>query len=70
MLLHDVYNEFKNGKFVVQKLADVCFTIAMDQAHEQMNDNLKGDGGVIGITDNLNVLLRWITAGSRDNMNN
>ena len=25
---------------------------AMDQAHEQMNDLIKRDGGVIGITDN------------------
>ena len=24
----------------------------LDQAHEQMNDLLKGDGCVIGITDN------------------
>ena len=28
---------------------------AMDQAHEQMNDLIKRDGGVIGITDNPSI---------------
>lgn len=35
----------------------------MDQAHKQMNETIKGDGGVIGITDNPQALLRWIKAG-------
>ena len=28
-----------------------------------MNDHIKGDGGVIGITDNLAALINWITPG-------
>ena len=28
-----------------------------------MNDLIKGDGGVIGITDNPSALIKWITAG-------
>ena len=26
--------------------------MALDQAYDQMNETIKGDGGVIGITDN------------------
>jgi hypothetical protein len=28
-----------------------------------MNEKMKGDGGVIGLTENPNALLRWIVAG-------
>ena len=45
-----VYGEFKKGNFVLQKSTQVFSSMAMDEAHEQMNDLLKGDGGVIGIT--------------------
>ena len=58
-----VYEEFNKGNFVVQKSTHVFSTMAMDQAHEQMNDMIKGDGGVIGITDNPSALIKWITAG-------
>ena len=58
-----VYEEFNKGNFVVQKSTHVFSTMAMDQAHEQMNDLIKGDGGVIGITDNPSALIKWITAG-------
>ena len=37
--------------------------MALDQAHEQMNEHIKGDGGVIGITDNPPAMIRWITGG-------
>ena len=58
-----VYEEFNKGNFVVQKSTHVFSTMAMDQAHEQMNDLIKGDGGVIGITANPSALIKWITAG-------
>lgn len=58
-----VFEAFKNGNFVVQKSAHVFSTMALDQAHEQMNELIKGDGGVIGITDNPSALIKWITAG-------
>ena len=57
-----VYEEFKKGNFVVQKSSNVFSAMAMDQAHEQMNDVIKGDGGVIGITNNPSALLKWTTA--------
>ena len=50
-----VYEEYNKGNFVVQKSTHVFSTMAMDQAHEQMNDLIKGDGGVIGITDNVSI---------------
>ena len=53
-----VYEEFIKGNFVVQKSTHVFSTVAIYQAHEQMNDLLKGDGGVIGITDNPSILIK------------
>ena len=37
--------------------------LSLDQAHEQLNANVKGDGGVIGLTQNDTALHRWIVAG-------
>ena len=49
--------------FVIQKSTNVFSTMAMDQAHEQMNDLIKGDCCVIWITDNPSAMIEWITAG-------
>lgn len=57
-----VYEEFQNGNYAVQKSAHVFSTIAMDQAHEQMNGHIKGDSAVIWTKDNPSDLIRWITA--------
>jgi len=37
--------------------------MAHDQIQEQLNAILKGDGGIIGITENESALRRWMTAG-------
>ena len=59
-----VYKEFTScGKFTVQKTANAFSSIPLDQAHEQNNEFIKGEGGVIGITENPNALLRWMVAG-------
>ena len=60
----DVYSEFTKGKFVVHK-SHVPYTgLGLDHANEQNIDVLiKGDGGVIGITENPTALLRWMVAG-------
>ena len=59
-----VYKEFTSGsKFTVQKTTNPFSSIPLDQAHEQNNELIKGDGGVIGITENPNALLRWMVAG-------
>ena len=36
--------------------------MVLDQAHEQANANVKGDGGAVGLTDNPNALQRWMVA--------
>ena len=58
-----VYEELEKGNFVVQKSSHIFSTMALDQAHEQMNDQIKVDGDVIGITDNPSALIKWITDG-------
>ena len=58
-----VKEEFDKGKFTVQKTAKSFSTIALDQAHEQLNELVKGDGGAIGLTENPAALLRWMIAG-------
>ena len=37
--------------------------MAIDQAHEQANAIIKGDGGAIGITEDESALRRWMVSG-------
>ena len=37
--------------------------MAIDQAHEQANAVIKGDGGAVGITADSSALRRWMVAG-------
>ena len=37
--------------------------IATDQAHEQNNASVKGDGGAVGLTENPATLRRWMVTG-------
>ena len=59
----DVFTEFSNGHFTVQKTKRMFSAIPLDQAHEQNNAYVKGDGGAIGLTDNATALRRWMVAG-------
>ena len=54
---------FRAGKFTVQKTNNVFSSMAIDQAHEQMNACIKRDGGAVGLTDIPSALLRWMVAG-------
>ena len=47
----EVYNEFMRGRFTVQKTSRYFSRISDDQAHEQNNKIVKGNGGAIGIFD-------------------
>ena len=47
----DLYREFVKGKFILQ--------MGEDQAHEQHNKIIKGDGGGVGLFDNYHALLEW-----------
>ena len=59
----DVAKEFKAGKFTVQKTTRVFSSMPIDQAHEQNNALIKGDGGAVGLTEILSALHRWMVAG-------
>ena len=62
--LPDVAKEFDRGSFVVHKSTRPFSAIAIENAHEQNNAVVKGDGGAIGLTQNPRALLRWMVAGS------
>ena len=53
---------FREGLFVVQKTTRRFSAIDLDQAHEQNNAVIKGDGGAIGLLDNPSALKRWMLA--------
>ena len=55
--------EFKNGNFVVNKTNRAFSSLPIDQAHEQNNKIVKGDGGAIGLTESSTQLLRWMASG-------
>ena len=59
----DIAQEFQSGKFTIQKTRNTFSAIAIDQAHEQNNGAVKGDGGAIGLTQNPDLLRRWAVAG-------
>lgn len=59
----DIFTEFKNGHFTAQKTKRSFSAIPIDQAHEQNNACVKGDGGAVGLTENPSALRRWMIAG-------
>src|SRR6218665_3406673 len=48
----EVFNHFNLGKFTVKRTSSKFSSMSIDQAHEQLNAVVKGDGGVIGLTEN------------------
>jgi len=59
----DVFREFKCGAFTAKKTGRPFSVISLDQAHEQINALVKGDGGAVGLTENPGALRRWMMAG-------
>ena len=59
----DIAREFQAGNFTIQKTCRKFSAIPIDQAHEQNNAAIKGDGGAVGLTDNPSALRRWMLAG-------
>ena len=55
--------EYLKGNFLIQKSKHKFSALAHDQVHEQLNEIVKGDGGIIGITENDAALRRWMIAG-------
>ena len=58
-----IYAEFDKGNFTVRKTDSKFSNIAIDQAHEQNNAIVKGDGGAIGLTEDTAALRRLMVAG-------
>jgi len=58
-----VYEEFMKGKFTVKKTKHAFSAIALDQAHEQNNAFVKGDGRAVGLTENPAALHHWMVCG-------
>ena len=60
-----VFQQFSSGSFAVQKTNRPFSAIALDDAHEQGNASIKGDGGAvaIGLTGNPATLRRWMVSG-------
>ncbi|KAJ8396338.1 hypothetical protein AAFF_G00019150 [Aldrovandia affinis] len=58
-----VYAQFLAGNFTVKKTTHAFSAIALDQAHEQNNALVKGDGGAVGLTENPAALRRWMVSG-------
>ena len=56
----DVAREFNAGNFTIQKTSEVFSVIQINQTHEQDNDCIKSDGGVVGLIDNHSALRRWM----------
>ena len=58
-----VASEFKKGLFTVNKSPKRVSSIAIDQAHEQNNAMVKGEGGAVGLMENPNAFRRWMLSG-------
>ena len=54
----DVARRFDDGFFTVNKSSKRFSAIAIDQAREQNNAIVKGDGGAVGLTENPSALRR------------
>ncbi|KAJ8895870.1 hypothetical protein PR048_001210 [Dryococelus australis] len=59
----DIDSTFKQGLFVVQKSRNVSSDIGLDQAHEQNNAIIKGDGGAVGLLTDPAALRRCMLGG-------
>ena len=58
-----VHEEFLLGKWVLSKTCNKFSAIPFDQAHENENKYVKGDGGIIGITEKPETMRKWLVAG-------
>ncbi len=59
----NMYLIFKRGNCIFKKTSRVFSVIALDQGHEQLNYQVKGDGGAVGVTENPTAMRRWSVSG-------
>ena len=55
----DIWHEFENGGCTVNTNPVPCTAIGVDQAQEHVNNVHKGHGGMSGITNSPEALLRY-----------
>ena len=58
-----MFAEFMAGNFTVKKTTHAFAVLVIDQAHEQNNASVKGDGGAVCLTENPAALRRWMVSG-------
>ena len=56
----ELYNLLEKGVFTANKTNKRFSAIHLDQNHEQMNDILKHNGGIVGLTENPQALKRYL----------
>ena len=55
-----IFDEFlRDGNFVVSDIQNVFSSMAIDQRHEQLNKDIKGDRGIVGLTVDQDKFNRW-----------
>ena len=55
----NIFQNFMEARFVVNKTGKPFSCIAEDKAQEQNNKRIKEDGGTVGILDSEEALLKW-----------
>ena len=57
--------EFEKGHWTITRSNRRFSSLPVDQAHEKANKRVKGVGGIIGLTENHDMLERWIMTGRK-----
>ena len=55
--------KFDKSHWTINRSSRRFSSLPVDYAHEQANKRVKGVGGIIGLTENLTLLERWIITG-------
>ena len=58
-------HKFTDGHYTVKKTKRVFSAIPIDQAHEQNNARIKGDGEAVDLTEDPSALRWWMVAGPK-----
>ena len=63
-MLEKVYQAFSEfGCFVASRTKNPFSAMGLDQRHEQHNKDVKGDGGLLGLTKDEEKLQQWMVCG-------
>ena len=59
----DVFQKFCDGSFVVHKREMPFSSITLDHSHEELNSEVKEEGGGVGLTENPAAFGQWMVGG-------